>query len=181
MLSDIKIEKSWPQVSTPQSYKLLSFIVLFCFNGKLSEQNLKQHICKPQERCACREILFPMQSSTWKLLIASSTTHHVDTERDGFLSDSALEQRQMIGDTFSLGMFADTGETAPLSHPDSGRYCRWTRGVQSFMSICPSPPKWQSVGKIPRVGLTWPRKLFWPPYAPSKLEEGITKQPVEWI
>ena len=181
MLGAIKIRKSWPQVSPPQSYKLLSFIVLFCFNCKLGKQNLKQHICVPQEGCAYRKILFPMQSSTWKLLIASNTTHHVDTKRDGFPSDSALEQWQMIGDTFFLGVFAEIGEAAPFPQHNSCRYCRWIRVVQSFMSICLSPPKCQSVGKILHVQLSWPRKLFWPSYTPGKLEKGITKYLVEWI
>lgn len=38
----------------------------------------------------------------------------------------------MIGNTFTSGMFAETGEAAPFPHPDSCRYCRWMRDVHSF-------------------------------------------------
>lgn len=180
----VRCRQNWEELAlsfTFSELQMLSFVVLFHFNCKLSEQNLKQHICMPQGRCACRENLFPMQSSMWKLLIASNTTHHVDTKRDGFLSDSALEWWQMIWDTFSLGMFAETGEAAHFPHPRSCSYCRWTHVVQNFMSVRPSQLKCQSVGKIPHIQLSWPRKFFWSSYAPSKLQKRIMKHPGEWI
>lgn len=88
------------------------------------------------------------------------------------LSDPALEQWQTTGDTFPLGILAELGEGAPSPHPNS---CRWMSVGQSFMSICPSPPKCKSAGKILHVWLPWPGKLFWPSHAPSEQEKGITK------